>query len=290
MEKLRSIVNYNLLSPIFGDEQVTIERNKRIEFVGLAAIFGGLALLGATAVLGLTLKNSVNANVQLAVGVTGVMALLVGRVLHRIGHGGAPFKLRVGALVLGIGILAVGILGLNTWIHEGGHALMAKAVFNTDVTVTVNPFFGGGVTKYSTTDLTNFGAWLGKDRGLALIALSGAGATTLVAMGEVLIAKVVNKKCRVVSSALRWHAAILMIGMLSYAFGALFERYRTPGHDFFKIKDLTQLDPLVVSGVLVGAFLALRTSLHYVTSNSNQPERSWDVDSEDAVNRALKDD
>lgn len=272
MEKLKSVVNYDLLSPIF-DKNVVVERNKKVEFIGLGAIFGGFLLLGTTAVLGLTLKNSVSANVQLGVGITGVAALMVGRVLHRIGHGGAPFKLRVGGLVLGIGILALGILGLNTWIHEGGHALMAKAVFNTDVTVTVKPFFGGGVTHFSTQDLTSFGTWLGKNQALALISLSGVGLTTIIALGEILVAKVASKKCRVVSTALRWHAALLMFGMLSYGVSALFECYRMPGHDFFKIQDLTRLNPLVVSGVLLGAFLVLRSSLHYTSRHSNQPDR-----------------
>jgi hypothetical protein len=64
----------------------------------------------------------------------------------------------------------------QTLIHEGGHALAAKALFqNANPRVTVYPLSPSamGSTEYFSGSLTSFGKRLGKEKSLALVAAAG---------------------------------------------------------------------------------------------------------------------
>jgi len=133
-------------------------------------------------------------------------------------------------------------------MHEFGHALSAKALFqNANPTIEMTPYLGG-VTVWNSGALTALGEKLGKRGSMLVVTLMGAGTSLLVSAIAIVIGIVVESRFEELSAYLICVGRGDFYAHACYAFTALF--LPKFGHDFAELA-LYGIHPLACSIVLL---------------------------------------
>lgn len=140
----------------------------------------------------------------------------------------------------------IGRAGLQTAIHESGHALMALCCFlKARPEISLFPFEGGSTSYAVSYGLTPFGALLGKERALVLIAASGIMATTASALLALGAADQLEKKYPKVAKCLTYQSAANLLIDIEYGRRAFLTSRDDLAHDFVYMWEYGKIHPLI---------------------------------------------
>ncbi len=159
------------------------------------------------------------------------------------------------------------ITGMNTstLIHETGHALAAKAVYqNAHPSIEVFPFFGG-ITRFHGDKLSRFGQKLGENKSIGLVTAAGPLLSLSVSLSALTTSLLIKKKY---PNASRYLLATSISDFFfhgAYALSAL----RTPrtelAHDFVRLATLG-IHPIAATAAIAAAPILVTlgvTALHH---------------------------
>lgn len=153
----------------------------------------------------------------------------------------------------------------STWLHEVGHAEMAKLMF-TDANPSIEVFpFNGGVMRYTPNTLSKIGEKFGRQGALAMV--SGAGA--LVDMGVAATTFGIGFKMRKehphIGAALMGYGAMTVVNDIAYAASAVggdLVKLSREGHDFASLGVRAGLPPIasiaIMAAILPLEYMALK--------------------------------
>lgn len=142
--------------------------------------------------------------------------------------------------------------GLNTQtlIHETGHALAAKALYqNANPRIEILPFVGG-FTRFSTEKLSFLGRKLGEGKSIALTAAAGPFLSLSVSSGLLASSFCIEKKYPEISLYLRMTSIADFINHTIYALSALKASSTALSHDFVRLR-LCGIHPLAAATAIV---------------------------------------
>lgn len=134
-------------------------------------------------------------------------------------------------------------------IHEAGHAMGAVWMFqNANPQITITPCFGG-VTRFSTTELTAWGERVGKENALLITSLMGPAVSLLVSSIALAVGFAVRGKFPELSSYL---VSVAMGDFYTHALYAISAIPTRGGvtHDFIRLKSYG-MDPLISAIVIL---------------------------------------
>lgn len=140
----------------------------------------------------------------------------------------------------------IGRAGLQSAIHESGHALMALACFKRATPhITIVPF-KNCMTDYAISyGTTAFGSVLGRQAALVLIAASGIMATTATVMLALAVAGQLKKNYPFAAKRLTYQAAGHLLIDLTYGFRAFYDSRSNLTNDFIYMWQYGGIHPLV---------------------------------------------
>lgn len=157
----------------------------------------------------------------------------------------------------------IGRAGLQTAIHESGHALMALACFKKAAPIISIFPFKGGLTSYAVSyGKTAFGAMLGRQTALVLIAAAGIIATALTASGALAAAHQLEKKHPFTAKCLTYQAAAHVLIDLDYGQKAFLTHKNDLTHDFIYLWQYGGVHPFVPLCLLAALPLATAAYLN----------------------------
>lgn len=183
---------------------------------------------------------------QVALAVAAI--ILIGKVIYFLctREGGMPSFHYEGSVARIAIVNFIGMLGLNTLIHELGHAAMAAMLYRFPAIEIVLLPFAGGHTSYAISyGLTLVGRLLGAGGSALLCCLGGAAASILFAVGARLCAYLLQGGSPSLAQLLKWHSITLFVQEILYALTALTSPLNNFGHDFVAAWQLYGLHPLV---------------------------------------------
>lgn len=146
----------------------------------------------------------------------------------------------------------------QTLIHETGHALAARAVFqNANPKIIIHPL-KGGLTTFFTSSLTDFGKRLGKARAICFVTAMGPASTLLISAAIIVIGYIAQAKFPELSNYLVSVGRGDFYAHAWYAFTSYDKTALGAGHDFDRLA-AHGLHPLAaaVAILAVPLFLAL---------------------------------
>lgn len=146
---------------------------------------------------------------------------------------------------------------IDTVVHESGHALMARAVYqNADPKIVIKPF-GSGETRYFVGTLSKLGLKLGANKAQLLVVAAGALAALSVSIVFITVAHCIGKEHAEIA---RYLNGMGFMSILNHGFYALSGLSKTPpeGHDFADLWHTGGIHPAVSIAVLIGVPLFLK--------------------------------
>ncbi len=151
-----------------------------------------------------------------------------------------------------------GRAGLQTAIHESGHALMALCCFlKANPEISIFPFKGGSTSYAVSYGTTSFGALLGKEGALVLIAASGMMATTASALLALGAADQLEKKYPRVAKCLTYQSAAHILIELDYGRQVFLTSKNDVAHDFMYMWEYGKIHPLIPMFLIAALPLSL---------------------------------
>lgn len=120
---------------------------------------------------------------------------------------------------------------LQTLIHESGHALAAKALFQTDPKIDIVPF-KGGMTQFSPSKLTALGKKIGKIGAAIIVTALGAGFSLFISSILLTLGLALRKKHETLSNYLIAYGTLDFVSHIVYAISAYSTSPQNLSHDF----------------------------------------------------------
>ncbi len=138
-------------------------------------------------------------------------------------------------------------------IHEGGHALMALALFRkANPKIQFHPF-GPGQTNYAISyGLTSLGKMLGRQTALLAVAAAGILFTTLTALVEFAISRDLQEHFPRVAECLNLHAQVQILHDLLYCFSTFTTDANDLSHDLMTLWQDGGIHPLAPVALMIG--------------------------------------
>lgn len=169
-------------------------------------------------------------------------------------------------------INAIGLSGINAFIHECGHAIAAKACFlKPNVRIKIWPFKGGQTSYAISYGLTRFGNFLGKNEAILFATAAGIGCSTLFAMGEFAAAFAVKDKFPEISLSLNCHAISQILNEVLYGISAFASSQAfNLGHDFIRLWKFGGIHPIIPIGLMIALPAAEIAALYGVSFFTNR--------------------
>lgn len=150
----------------------------------------------------------------------------------------------------------IGRAGIQTAIHESGHAAMALCCFKkADPIITILPFKNGLTTYAVSYGQTAFGKLLGKEASKLLIASSGIAASALFAMAAFAVADRFEQKYPA-AKWLKYQGAAHLLTELYYSQKALYWSHENIEHDLIYLWQYGRIHPLIPISLLTALSLA----------------------------------
>lgn len=155
-----------------------------------------------------------------------------------------------------------------TLFHEGGHALMAKALFkNPNPKITLDSTYfgvGGGKTSYvGSSGLSELGEKFGQDTSGILVTAAGAGEGMIESYLGLIVAQLIPDNFSEIKTHLRFGVLMHLMRNLSYALSAYDDC--TSSHDFCNMDKKADLSPYAAMLFMVGTLLLLQLGLSITT-------------------------
>lgn len=138
-------------------------------------------------------------------------------------------------------------LGLNTFIHEMGHALAGAALYGGRPTIQID-FLGGGQTMNPAGKLTVLGEFFGKERVRVLVAAAGPIASLVFAMG--MFAWAAYQTDGTVAQRMNIQGAVQLTDELIHSYKSAMKRNLSIGNDYGTLHRLAGIHPAVSLTVL----------------------------------------
>ena len=140
-------------------------------------------------------------------------------------------------------------LGLNTFIHEMGHALAGAALFRGKHPTIEIDFFSGGNTITRTGKLSALGSLIGKDRAQLIVAAAGPIASLVFAMG--MFAWATYQSDEVMAQRMNIQGGVQLFDEIHHAYKYFAARVLSPGNDYGKLQHLAGISPAASLGILI---------------------------------------
>lgn len=147
-------------------------------------------------------------------------------------------------------------------LHEAGHFLSAKLLFNTRAKIVFYPF-EKAVTKHVMRQLTGIGTYFGRKISTAIVCSAGAGLSVITSSIQLIAAHCFKQSRPELARYMQMSALMNIFNHAAYVLSACWESLATkPGHDFLLLQKIAGISPIVSLIAVIALPLIVQAGLY----------------------------